>query len=225
MSSAVAASSGPSALPDIGVAISTHQRPAVLAKALTHWAQHMPDVLVVNHDIAGDGVAATKNRGITALMDAGCEHLFLADDDVWPISPDWWRPYVDDPEPHLMHCWGKSRLIDDDGHYRVFSHPRGCLLYAQRRVIERVGGMRTEFGRWGGEHAEWSRRIHNAGLTTHRYADLTAAARGIWHAEDYTRRTPSTVSAAEREALTPRRHQLYDRYRTSSEYVEYAQST
>lgn len=205
----------------IGVAISTHARPRVLTRALAEWAKHVPDVLIVNHDVAGAGVAATKNRGIAALMDAGCEHLFLADDDVWPVTPQWARPYVDDPQPHLMHCWGRSRLLVDDGHYTTWRHPRGVLLYAHRSVVETVGGMRLEFGRWGGEHVEWSRRIHAAGLTAHRYADLSVARRRIWHAEDYTRATPSTVGQAEREASAPLRRELYEKYSGSTEFVEY----
>jgi hypothetical protein len=205
----------------IGVAISTHQRPGVLARALQGWAAAMPDVLVVNHDVGGDGVAATKNRGLAALMDAGCEHLFLADDDVWPVNAAWAEPYVSDTEPHLMHCWGKSRLIADDGHYTTWKHPRGVLLYVERRVVAAVGGMRLDFGRWGGEHVDWSRRIHAAGLTRHRYADLTAARAGIWHAEDYTRAVPSTVGEAERAALAPRRHELHRLFDGATDFVDY----
>lgn len=52
----------------IGVAISTRNRPDFLAQALTAWTACLPDVLVVNHDRDGAGVAATKNRGISALM-------------------------------------------------------------------------------------------------------------------------------------------------------------
>lgn len=205
----------------IGVAVSTHARPGVLSTALSRWALAMPDLLVVTHDVDGEGIAATKNRGLTALMDAGCDHLFLADDDVWPVSDSWAGLYVSDPEPHLMHCWGSSRLEMDNGHYTVWKHPRGVLLYAERRVVEAVGGMRTEFGRWGGEHVEWSRRIHSAGFTRFRYADLCAARKRVWHAEDYTRKTASTVSAEERAALKPLRHELYARYRGSTEFVEY----
>lgn len=205
----------------IGVAISTHRRPHVLAQSLAGWAHAMPDLLVVTHDVTGEGVAATKNRGIAALMDAGVEHLFLADDDMWPTSPDALTRYADDPEPHLMHCWGKRRLIADDGHYTTWTHPRGVLLYAHRSVVEAVGGMRTEFGRWGGEHVDWSRRIHAAGLTRHRYADLSVATSGLWHCEDYTRRTPSTVTQAEREASRDHRHALYERYRDVVGFVPY----
>lgn len=208
----------------IGVAISTHARPYVLAEALGHWALHMPDILVVNHDVNGKGVAVTKNRGLAALMDAGCDHLFLADDDIWPVSPNWADLYVADDEPHLMHCWGKSRYLSTDGPHTVWRHPRGVLLYVERRVVDEIGGMRTEFGRWGGEHVEWSRRIHHAGFTTYRYADLAVANKGkrrIWHALDYTREVPSTVSEGERLASIGSRHALYEKYAGTMDYVPY----
>ncbi|EUA60279.1 putative phage protein [Mycobacteroides abscessus 1948] len=46
-----------------------------------------------------------KNRCIAELMDLGCDHLFLADDDVWPTVDEWWKPYVESPEPHLSFQW------------------------------------------------------------------------------------------------------------------------
>ena len=205
----------------VGVAISTHRRPEVLARALPHWAMALPDVLIVTHDTNGDGVAATKNRGIAALMNAGCTHLFLADDDVWPVADNWADLYVSDTEPHLMHCWGEDRLISDDGHYTLWREARGALLYAERRVIDRVGGMRLEFGRWGGEHREWSRRIHNAGLTAQRYADLSAAGEGVWHALDRGRQVPSTVSKDERARLHAEHRRLKDEFWGSSNFVPY----
>lgn len=204
----------------VGVAVSTHRRPDVLSRALFHWAKAMPDVLVVNHDVHGRGVAATKNAGISALMDANCRHLFLADDDVWPVKPGWAEPYVTDPEPHLMHCWGQKRLIADDGHYTTWTHPRGVLLYVERRVIDAVGGMRTVC-RWGGEHSEWSRRIHNAGFTKHRYADLTACRRGVWHCEDYKRATPSSVPQDDRKAYYQEHRAKYAQFTGSTDHVDY----
>ncbi len=209
----------------VGVAISTHRRAEVLSRALAAWALYMPDVVVVTHDVHGDGVAVTKNRGLAALMDAGCEHLFLADDDVWPVTPRWWRHYAADTEPHLMHCWGKSRLKSDDGEHTVWSWPRGVLLYAHRSVVDRVGGMRPEFGRWGGEHVEWSRRIHAAGFTAHPFQDVTVARTGVWYAEDYTRKVASTVSQRERAASEATRHELYSRFRGSSDFVPYRRLT
>lgn len=181
----------------VGVAISTHRRPDLLERAVTHWSRALPDLLVITHDVAGEGVAATKNRGIAALMDAGVDHLFLADDDVWPLAAESWERYVADPASHLMLCWGTSRRIADDGHYTTWSHPRGVLLYVARPVVERVGGMRTDFGRFGHEHVEWSRRIHQAGLTAAPYMDLSDSRR-FWHAEDWGRPGESVAALGRR---------------------------
>lgn len=205
----------------LGVAISTHARPAVLAKSLAGWAKFTPDLLIVVHDVYGAGVAATKNRSIQLLMDAGVEHLYLADDDMHPVSPDW-TMYAQDPANHLMHCWGKSRLVSDDGHYTTWSWPRGVMLYCHRSVIDTVGGMRLDFGpRGGGEHAEFSRRIHNAGFTKAPFMDLTQARDGVWHCEDYTRSIPSTIGSAQLEATKAHRHDLYRKYRDSTDFVDY----
>jgi len=207
----------------IGVAITTHRRPQVRAKTLHGWAQALDGVatLVVVHDEDGRGVAWAKNRSIELLIDAGVEHLFLADDDVHPITPGWWRPYVASPHPHLMHCWGRSRLLREEDGHTLWSWPRGSLLYAHRSVIDRVGGMRTEF-RHAGEHVEWSRRIHNAGLTPWPFMDAAAARRGIWHCEDYTRSTPSSLPGDRYSPEeTARRHQLYEQFRGSTDFVDY----
>lgn len=218
----------------IGVAVSTFRRPNILKQALRAWRQHAPDVeVIVNHDDERSprGVAATKNDGIAALMDAGVEHLFLVDDDTWPASPNWADPYVADPLPHLMFCWGRKRRTGMTDRYTYWSHPRGVMLYAHRSVIERVGGMRLEFGRWGSEHVEWSQRIHNAGLTPQPFIDLVVSPT-LWHAEDMGRPGESGAMLARRRrnlTTVPRhlrtdrtvRLALLDRYRDSADFVEY----
>ncbi len=111
------------------------------------------------------GVAASKNTGIEALMEAGVEHLFLCDDDTWPLHSQALRKHTGLGVAHSMLCWGKHRFVRKEGNYAIWSWPRGALLYAHRSVIERAGGMREEFGIGGHEHVEWSRRIHACGLT------------------------------------------------------------
>lgn len=169
----------------IGIGVTTRNRPDVLARALEAWEKYLPDgaefVLV---DDASDepvegatyrfeqnaGVARAKNKVLELLTERDVEHLFLFDDDTFPIADRWWEPYVASPEPHLMFAWG-------DVHYRTdelvgYQWPKGCALYVERRVLDRVGGMDPVFGLWGCEHMSWSDRIHNAGLTTCRYQDV-----------------------------------------------------
>lgn len=97
----------------IGIAISTHQRADVLKRALEQHMKHLPagalvvvvddgskPAAVVPHGVqllrheTSLGIVASKNASLSALMDAGCEHLFLWDDDAWPIADirvtRWW---------------------------------------------------------------------------------------------------------------------------------------
>jgi hypothetical protein len=79
----------------IGIAITTHNRPDVLKRAIEQHMKHLPaGALVVVIDdgskpaaVVPDGVqllrhetslgiVASKNASLSALMDAGCEHLF-----------------------------------------------------------------------------------------------------------------------------------------------------
>ena len=90
---------------DIGIAITTHNRPAVIDKALKQHLKFLPagalvvvvddgsqpptmvpaGVNLIRHD-KSLGTVAAKNASLTVLMDTGCEHLFLWDDDAWPIA-------------------------------------------------------------------------------------------------------------------------------------------
>jgi hypothetical protein len=185
----------------LGVALSTHNRRNLFERAIAQWQRWIPPgtvlvvvddasdvpvpeisgVMAIRHDVRM-GVAMTKNRGIAALMDAGCDHLFLSDDDVHPVRDWWWRPYVQSSESHLSWQGPQHNRIvgGDDEHYAV-EFPKGYLLYVHREVVDAVGGMDPAFGTWGGEHVEWQRRIHDASLTSWPYAD----ARGtdaLWRA-------------------------------------------
>lgn len=199
----------PEASKKIGIAITTHNRAKLLDKVFEHLLVRLPPgaVVVVVDDGSSTpatvpdgvtlirhrepkGIAAAKNACISALMDAGCEHLFLFDDDVWPTKDDWWKPYVASPEPHLMMLWGDKYFETPD--LVAFPWPKGCMLYAERRVIDRIGGMNLAFGRWGCEHMEWSDRIHNAGLTTCRYQDIPGSL-DRFHACDWNGEVKSSV--------------------------------
>lgn len=106
----------------IGIAISTHNRAKVLEKTLEQHFKHLPAgvLVVVNDDGAkpaavvpdgvqlirhseSQGIVASKNASLLTLAEAGCEHMFLWNDDAWPIADGWHLPYVDSPEPHLAY--------------------------------------------------------------------------------------------------------------------------
>jgi hypothetical protein len=161
------------------------------------------------------GVAVNKNTGLELLMDnTSADHLFLSDDDCWPLLRFSLFKHIDLDEPHSMVCWGKGRLRATDRHKAYWSWPRGVMLYTRRDVVWAVGGMDERFGPGGHEHVEWSSRIHNAGHTSDPFCSpLIYALAGVqgdamrasalWHCEDMPKPgEPNDQHRARRRAMT-----------------------
>lgn len=230
----------------IGVAVATHNRPDVLKNTLEKIVEHTPGAYIVVVDDASKkpvtvpegvdlvrldenrGVAGAKNACLAALMKAGVEHLFLFDDDAYPVKSNWWEPYVESPEPHLMAIFDKPKgatkrqvetLYEDDQHIH-FHATRGYALYVERRVVERVGGMDPGFGKWGWEHASWSDRIHAAGFTTSRYMDVKGSQDLIFSMDQQEEITSTATDDAKRFSQGPGL-ELRMESRNSDKYVEY----
>jgi hypothetical protein len=224
----------------IGVAIATHNRNEVLKRNLIEHRRFQPpgSVLFVVDDASeipfegadhrfdqNVGVARAKNKGLELLYDAGCEHFFLFDDDSYPVTPDWWEPYVSSREPHLMSVFiterrSWSEIIYQDSEIRAMSRAQGYMLYAERVVLDIVGGMDPAFGRWGWEHISWSNRIHAAGLTSFRYADVQTDKKLI-HAMDERGELARSVPQDVRKRGDLRGFKINEQYRDTPHYVEF----
>lgn len=236
----------------IGIAITTYQRPDILKRSLDQHMKHLPAgaLLVVVDDGSNPaavvpsgvqllrqdtsvGIVASKNASLTALMDAGCEHLFLWDDDAWPIADDWHLPYIESPEPHLAYQFldlaGRNKLNDIATLYRDEQHvaytgQRGVMLYYHRSAIEKVGGFDPVYGRGMYEHSDLALRIHNAGLTTWAYADVTGSEKLI-HSLDEHEAVERSVPRPDRQALVERNVKIHNERRDAgfTGYVEFRQ--
>lgn len=165
------------------------------------------------------GVAINKNTGLELLMDqTQVEHLFLSDDDTWPIYQQSLGKHIDLGLAHSLVCWGQSRLTSVGRQAAVWSWPRGSMMYQCRSVVESVGGMDERFGPGGHEHVEWSNRIYNAGLTPAPYCSppsyATRNGRGaavLWHGEDMRRPGETAVQlGARRRTITSVRRKPED---------------
>lgn len=208
----------------IGIGITTHNRNDQLLETLAAIEILSPGALIVVVDDGSDkpveradfrfdesvGIPKAKNKCLELLMDAGVEHLFLFDDDAYPIATDWWQPYVDSPEPHLMFQFldltGERKLNDitvlhEDDRHVAYSGARGVMLYFHRSVIERVGGFDPIFGRGMYEHGDLSNRIHNAGLTSWRHADVAGSERLIYSLDQHEAIERSVPVADRREQV------------------------
>ena len=191
---------------------------------VSKWHKLMPNnsTLVVENDINFTGVAATKNRLLAQLDD--CDHIFLFDDDTYPIAPGWWKPYVESKEPHLVYQFklpGKPksdmRELYRDEDIVAYSHTRGAMLYIERRVLDVVGGMDTRYNN-GYEHPDWTNRIHNAGLTTLRAMDVPGSDK-LLYCLDQDGKVESSIKKDRISMLENRR--LYLKSLGSKEYKEY----
>lgn len=137
-------------------------------------------------------MAVNKNTGLDLLMNrTDADELFLSDDDTWPLTKNALLLHTGFRWPHSMVCWGKSRLDRVSSTHAAWSWPRGVVLHQTRWLVDQVGGMDEAFGPGGHEHVEFSRRIHQHGLTPvpnlspSEYAlDNGKGALRHWHAED-----------------------------------------
>ncbi|BBV82184.1 glycosyl transferase [Enterobacter kobei] len=236
----------------IGIAITTYNRPQVLANSLEQHRKHLPAGAVVfviddgsnppakvpdwckliRHD-KSLGIVASKNASLECLMDSGCEHLFLWDDDAYAIADNWHLPYIESPEPHLAYQFldlaGRNKLNDlsvlycDDQHV-AYTGQRGVMLYYHRSAIEKVGGFDPVYGRGMYEHSDLALRIHNAGLTTWAYADVVGSEKLI-HSLDEHEAVERSVPRPDRQALVERNVKIHNERRDAgfTGYVEYRQ--
>ncbi|KAA5961023.1 MULTISPECIES: glycosyltransferase family 2 protein [Pantoea] len=237
---------------NIGIAISTHNRHEVLSRALEHHLKYLPygalvvviddgskkpvtvpdGVRLIRHDMS-QGIVASKNASLEALMDAGCEQLFLWDDDAWPVAENWHQPYIDSPEPHLAYQFldlaGPRKLRDmnilfQDAQHIAYTGQRGVMLYYHRSAVNKVGGFDPVYGRGMYEHPDLALRIHNAGLTSWAFADVVGSERLI-HSCDEHETVDRSLPGAERQALVAKNSVIYSHRRDSfyTGYVEYRQ--
>jgi len=211
----------------IGVAITSYNRTELLEETYAKWKALMPkgSVLIVVKDVFG--IANAKNLCLKLLEDEGVTDFFLSDDDCWPISQDWWAPYVFSNEPHLMYQFkipsrGPSDMKESyrDDKIVSYSHTRGAMLYVKKVVLQTVGGMDRAYGQAYYEHTDWTNRIHNAGLTSHRAMDVPGSDQLFYCLDQdggVTSSIPDKVKLSSRSGNFAR----YQKSKTSKQFKEY----
>lgn len=227
----------------IGIGITEHNRPEILRKCLANIKQYSPNdfKIVIVDDASIEpvkgatfrfeknvGIARAKNKCIELLQD--CDHIFLFDSDCWPKVNDWWKPYVEGKEPHYCYIFKdfiNMKLHDCVELYRdedsvAYSHARGCMIYIENKVIDAVGGMDSNYRRWGYEHVDWSNRIYNVGLTKFRYQDVPNSNQLIYSADEH-QSVKSTVTAAERAPYLQEMKDYFEKSFSSTRYAPFTE--
>lgn len=229
----------------IGIGITTHNRHELAASTLARVLENTPGAKVVVVDDASQprvrikgaevyrfetnvGIARAKNKCLELLAD--CDHIFLFDDDTYPLQPGWTDPYVNSPEHHLMYlfdAWSSGTPVGDDAivyldqQHRAHHHARGCMLYVDRLALDTVGGMDVRFGKAMNEHLDWSMRMHNAGLTTFRYMDVVGSEQLIYSMDQHQEVRTSITQRGEHRVNN---EHLLDESETSRAYMPYGKN-
>jgi hypothetical protein len=110
-------------------------------------------------------------------------------------------------------------LYQDSG-LIAYGWSMGCMLYVTADVVNRVGGMRWDFGLGMEEHGEWSQRIHNAGFTTFVHQDIPNSQTLIW-AGDREGGVTRTLATDDRQALLAKNEKLAKSLRADESFIPY----
>ena len=177
----------------IGVGVVTYKRPDFFKQCYASVCNANPDVIVVVNDgtpydevdvpnliqhATNQGVGVSKNDAFKHLLEAGCDHIFVVEDDIIIKHPDAFKVYVAAAAAsglkHMMYGYHgpankrggvpHPRYIVDYGSTKIAlnQHCVGAVCYYAREVLENVGLNDDKFvNAW--EHVEHSLRIVKAG--------------------------------------------------------------
>lgn len=185
----------------IAVCISTYNRPEVFRNTIREWLRFMPPnaSLFIVEDAHTEcepytpyrdyafteraGIPRVKNKCIELAMSHKCEHIFLVDDDTYPLQSGWELPYIQSEFKHLCYTFAKpnGKIKDHKKHYLG----NGCMMYIHRDVIDTIGGFDTTFGLGKYEHTQFSWRAYYAGLIPHPFMDVIGSDKLLYCLDQY----------------------------------------
>lgn len=225
----------------IGIGVTVHNRNEQAEETIAHIEKLAPKnskIVIVddastipfeNADFRFNnnvGIAVAKNKCIELLYNEGCTHFFLFDDDTYPIKQGWQEAYINTGINHLCMTFDKFKngrasgriLLSKKHGLAEYKEPCGCMLYFTREVVDKVGGMDPEYGRWGYEHVGYSMRIYNNFLTPRPFMDIENSTEWIY-SKDWAVEVDRSVPNAERIRLGAINKRKYESEIKSSHYI------
>lgn len=161
------------------------------------------------------GIPAAKNK---CLELAKHDHIFLFDDDTYPILDNWYLPYVNSGKEHLCYTFLNIYKVKDGFTYHRLGN--GCMMYVTRKCLEVVGGFDWRFGLGKYEHVNFSRRIHNAGLTESVFMDVVGSEK-LLYCMDQNKEVKRSFTTKEMSVLLRAGSKHYRDNLKSKEYISY----
>jgi hypothetical protein len=153
----------------IGIGITTHHRPEhlklcldVINSRICYSAGNNLSVYV-HEDHHQRGIAFSKNMCLYHLKN--CDYIFLFDDDCFPKKEGWIDFFINSGVNHALYMNNSYGLFAQNEQIAYYANASGVFMYLTKKVIETVGYFNPAYGRFGFEHAGYSKRIFNAGLS------------------------------------------------------------
>lgn len=180
----------------------------------------LPDdcTFVVVEDTERNGVAWARNQCLRQLDH--CEHIFLFDDDCWPVMRGWAEYWSEQCDMHKVRysalpeafksgfvrgatvCFGAELAAWEGG--------IGAAIYQHRSALDVIGGYNEALQGYGLEDAGRADRAYRAGLTgpTRNAAPLRLLA--YIHSADVMGENPApSYTVEEKEAHIRTNHPIY----------------
>lgn len=214
----------------ITIAITTRNRPNEFNYVLKKIKEHTHcDYQLIVVDDASDfsycnatfrftersGIPAAKNK---CLELAEHDHIFLFDDDTYPIANNWYLPYVHSGKEHL--CFTFLDYFKKDSGYKYHRLGNGCMMYLTRKCIDTIGGFDWSFGLGKYEHVNYSNRVHNSGLTESVFMDVIGSKK-LLYCMDQKQEVKRSFSQKEMAELLSKGYNHFKQKLTSKEYIDY----
>jgi peptidoglycan/xylan/chitin deacetylase (PgdA/CDA1 family) len=164
------------------------REPARVAVSFDLWNSEFEGI-AANYGVsaiggAQRGIPHANNRLLQFF--AECDVVFLVQDDVRFLRPDWLPAYLNGlrtvpylalfdpyypedvarPRHFKVNWFGRRRRVTREGQafWLCRKAPQGAFQALSRACIEKIGGYDPEFGVFGVEHNDYWQRLCNAGL-------------------------------------------------------------
>lgn len=215
---------------EIGIGITTFNRNSQLMTTLLRIKKHTPrgvKIVIIDDGSTTEELQATfrfkknqgspiaKNKCLELLSD--CDHIFLFDDDTYPIKEGWELLYINSGLNHLNYTFKYPfELVNG---FRHLQNPNGCMMYLTREVLDKVGGFDTKFIKYGYWHGAFSNRVFNAGLIPHPFIDVPNSSEYIYCLDQNPKK--HRTATANRGRYLVQNKKRYFQQINSSEFINY----
>ena len=208
----------------IGIGVITHERPKhieFVLECIRHTTSGDFKVFIYDDSIKKKGIAYGKNQCLEGLK--GCDHIFLFDDDCFPKKVGWTDYFINSGYKHLLYMNKDYGIFAQNEDVFYCANASGVFMYLTKEVFDKVGYFNPAYGRFGFEHAGYSKRIFNAGFTLTNFQVLHKTSEYIYALDiDGTKgyeflKHESTVTGAERRKCIDENDPIYIAETTSKQ--------